>query len=85
MGNTLASFKYQKGHFRPILFALKEERSKCGNYKKAKFNCPISLAKVTLLLLKVFKRLENLPQEWSKGAFLVVGLGQITAFQTFCT
>lgn len=78
MENTLTTFKYQKGHFRPILFALKKKkkkRSKCRNYKKAKFSCPASLAKVTLLLLKVFKKkLENFPQDWLEDPFLVVGL-----------
>lgn len=45
------------------------------------------LAKVTLLLLKVFKkRLENLSQDWLEDGFVLVDLDQITAFQTLiCT
>lgn len=87
-GNMLATFEHQKGHFRCILFALKKKkRSKSGNYEKAKFSYLTSLAKVTLLLLKVFKKkLENLSQDWLEDAFVLVDLDQITVFQTLiCT
>lgn len=64
-----------------------KKRSKSGNYEKAKFSYLTSLAKVTLLLLKVFKkRLENLSQDWLEDAFVLVDLDQITVFQTLiCT